>query len=242
MLARDVMTPRVISIEADAPVTRAAGVMLENRISGLPVVGSNGELVGMVTEGDFLRRREIGTERKRSRWLEFLVGPGRLADEYVRASGRKVSDVMTPEPRTAGEETPLDEIVKTMEQHHIKRVPIVRAGRLVGIVTRVNIMHALVSLAREERAPPGGDAAIREQILAEYAKHPWAPIPNVVVRDGIVELWGTITDYRERQALIVACENIPGVKAVHDHLVWIEPMSGFVVQSEEDEARSKAQS
>jgi CBS domain-containing protein len=242
MLARDVMTPRVISIEADAPVTRAAGVMLENRISGLPVVGSNGELVGMVTEGDFLRRREIGTERKRSRWLEFLVGPGRLADEYVRASGRKVSDVMTPEPRTAGEETPLDEIVKTMEQHHIKRVPIVRAGRLVGIVTRANIMHALVSLAREERAPPGGDAAIREQILAEYAKHPWAPIPNVVVRDGIVELWGTITDYRERQALIVACENIPGVKAVHDHLVWIEPMSGFVVQSEEDEARSKAQS
>ena len=242
MLARDVMTPRVISIEADAPVTRAAGVMLENRISGLPVVGSNGELVGMVTEGDFLRRREIGTERKRSGWLEFLVGPGRLADEYVRASGRKVSDVMTPEPRTAGEETPLDEIVKTMEQHHIKRVPIVRAGRLVGIVTRANIMHALVSLAREERAPPGGDAAIREQILAEYAKHPWAPIPNVVVRDGIVELWGTITDYRERQALIVACENIPGVKAVHDHLVWIEPMSGFVVQSEEDEARSKAQS
>src|SRR5215472_1645923 len=100
MLARDVMTPRVISIEADAPVTRAAGVMLQNRISGLPVVGSNGELVGMVTEGDFLRRREIGTERKRSRWLEFLVGSGRLADEYVRASGRKVSDVMTPEPRT----------------------------------------------------------------------------------------------------------------------------------------------
>jgi CBS domain-containing protein len=236
------MTPRVISIEADAPVTRAADVMLQNRISGLPVVGSNGELVGMVTEGDFLRRREIGTERKRSGWLEFLVGPGRLADEYVRASGRKVSDVMTPEPRTAGEETPLDEIVKTMEQHHIKRVPIVRAGRLVGIVTRANIMHALVSLAREERAPPGGDAAIREQILAEYAKLPWAPIPNVVVRDGIVELWGTITDYRERQALIVVCENIPGVKAVHDHLVWIEPMSGFVVQSEEDEARSKAQS
>ena len=238
MLARDVMTPRVISIEADAPVTRAAGVMLENRISGLPVVGSNGELVGMVTEGDFLRRREIGTERKRSRWLEFLVGPGRLADEYVRASGRKVSDVMTPEPRTAGEETPLDEIVKTMEQHHIKRVPIVRAGRLVGIVTRANIMHALVSLAREERAPPGGDAAIREQILAEYAKHPWAPIPNVVVRDGIVELWGTITDYRERQALIVACENIPGVKAVHDHLAWVEPNTGFVLASPEDTPNS----
>lgn len=240
MLARDVMSPRVIAIEADAPVMQAVRVMLQDRISGLPVVGPKGELVGMLTEGDFLRRREIGTERRRSRWLEFLIGPGRLADEYVRASGRKVGEVMTSEVFTAGEETPLDEIVNMMEQHRIKRVPIVRAGRPVGIVTRANIMHALVSLAREEKAPAGDDAAIREQILAECAKHPWAPVPNVVVRGGIVELWGTITEPRGRQALIVACENIPGVKAVHDHLVWIEPLSGFVVQSEEDEARAKA--
>jgi CBS domain-containing protein len=239
MLARDVMTPRVISIEADAAVMQAVRIMLQNRISGLPVVGPKGELVGMLTEGDFLRRREIGTERRRSRWLEFLIGPGRLADEYVRSSGRKVNDVMTPEPFTAGEDTPLDEIVKMMERHRIKRVPIVRAGTLVGIVTRANVMHALVSLAREEKAPAGDDGAIREQILAECAKQSWAPVPNVVVRDGIVELWGTITDYRERQALIVACENVAGVKAVHDHLVWIEPLSGFVVPSAEDEARAK---
>jgi CBS domain-containing protein len=241
MKARDVMTPRVISIETDAPIMRAVRLMLQNRISGLPVVGPQGELVGMVTERDFLRRGEIGTQRRRNRWLEFLIGPGRLADEYVHARGRKVEDVMTREPITVTEDTPLDEVVRLMERHRIKRLPVVRENELVGIVTRANIMHALVSLAAEAKAPPAGDdAAIRAQILAECKKQFWAPMTNVVVRNGVVELWGTITDERERQALVVASENVPGVKTVHDHLVWIEPNSGFVIQSEEDEARARA--
>ena len=240
MKARDVMTPRVISIETDAPITRAIYLMLQNRISGLPVVGPKGELVGMVTEGDFMRRGEIGTQRHRNRWLEFLIGPGRLADEYVHARGRKVAEVMTRDPITVSEDTPLDEVVRLMEKHRIKRLPVVRAGALVGIVTRSNIMHALVSPMIEPKAPAGDDAAIREQILAECKKQSWAPMTNVVVRDGVVELWGPISDERERQALIVASENVPGVKTVHDHMVWIEPNSGFMMQSEEDEARARA--
>lgn len=240
MLAREVMTPKVISVEADAPIMQAVHLMLQNRISGLPVVGPKGELVGMVTEGDFLRRGEIGTRRRRSRWLEFMIGPGRLAEEYVRASGRKVDDVMTRNPVTITEDTPLDQAVDLMERHRIKRLPVMRDGRLVGMVTRANLMHALVSLATQPKAPPGDDAAIREQILAECERQSWTPMSNVVVRNGVVELWGVITDERERQARIVAAENVPGVKAVHDHLVWIEPMSGFVVQSPEDEAQAKA--
>ncbi len=241
MKVRDVMTPRVISIEPDAPIMRAVRLMLQNRISGLPVVGSNGELVGMVTEGDFLRRGELGTQRRRSRWLEFLIGPGRLADEYVHTQGRKVEEVMTREPVTVTEDAPLDEVVRLMERNRIKRLPVLREDKLVGIVTRANIMHALVSLATESKAPPAGDdAAIRAQILAECSRQSWAPMSNVVVRNGVVALWGTITDERERTALIVAAENVPGVKTVHDHLVWIEPNSGFVIQSEEDEARERA--
>jgi CBS domain-containing protein len=234
------MTPRVISIEPDAPITRAVRLMLQNRISGLPVLGPKGELVGMVTEGDFIRRGEIGTQRRRNRWLEFLIGPGRLADEYVHARGRKVEEVMTREPITVTPDTPLDEVVRLMERHRIKRLPVLREGTLAGIVTRANIMHALVSLAAETKAPAGDDASIREQILAECGKQSWAPMANVVVRNGVVELWGTITDERERQALIVAAENVAGVRTVHDHLVWIEPNSGFVIQSEEDEARARA--
>jgi CBS domain-containing protein len=241
MKASDVMTTRVISVEADAPIMTAVRLMLQNRISGLPVVGGAGELVGMVTEGDFLRRGEISTERHRNRWLEFLVGPGRLAEEYVRARGRKVAEVMTREPVTMNEDAPLDEAVGLMERHRIKRLPVVRDGKLVGIVTRANIMHALVSLAVDaEAAPASDDAIIREQILAEINRQSWAPMANVTVRYGVVELWGTITDERERAALIVAAENVAGVKKVHDHLVWIEPNSGFAIQSEEDEARARA--
>jgi CBS domain-containing protein len=240
MKVRDVMTSRIVSIETDAPIMQAVRLMLQNRISGLPVVGLKGELVGMVTEGDFIRRGEIGTQRRRNRWLEFLIGPGRLADEYVHARGRKVEEVMTREPITVTEDAPLDDVVRLMERHRIKRLPVVRGAELVGIVTRANIMHALVSLAVEAKAPAGDDAAIREQILAECSKQSWAPMTNVVVRNGVVELWGMITDERERQALIVASENVPGVKTVHDHMVWIEPNSGFVIQSEEDEARARA--
>jgi CBS domain-containing protein len=219
----------------------AVRLMLQNRISGLPVVGPKGDLVGIVTEGDFLRRGELGTQRHRSRWVEFLIGPGRLATEYVHASGRKVEEVMTVPPVTVDEDTPLEQVADVMERRRIKRLPVLRDGRLVGIITRANLMHALVSLATQPKAAPGDDAAIRAQILAECDKQLWAPMANVVVRNGVVELWGVITDERERQARIVAAENVPGVKAVHDHLVWIEPNSGFVLQSPEDAAREKAQ-
>jgi CBS domain-containing protein len=240
MKAHDVMTWGTITVEPEASVTRAVRLMLQNKISGLPVVDAKGQLVGMVTEGDFLRRGELGTERRRPRWLEFLLGPGRLAAEYVQSSGQKVSEIMTPEPKTISPETPLDEVVRLMERHRIKRLPVVQDGKLVGIVSRANLLHALASVAREVKPPAGDDATIRERILAECAKQPWAPHVNVVVRDGVVGLWGVITDERERQAFMVAAENVPGVKAVHDHLAWIEPTSGMVILSDEDETKARA--
>jgi len=230
------MTPDVISVTARDTVLEAARMMLQNRISGLPVVDASGRLVGMVTEGDFLRRGEIGTERQRPKWLEILLGPGRMADEYVRSSGRKIEDVMTSDPVTVSEEDSLETVVELMERRHIKRLPVLRDGKMVGIVSRANLMHALVSLARDIETPAGGDAAIRDRILAAVAKQPWAPRINVVVKNGVVELWGTITDERERQGCIVTAENVAGVREVHDHLVWVEPMSGMAFPSPEDEA------
>jgi CBS domain-containing protein len=236
MQVRDVMTPDVISMTAKDTVLEAARMMLQNRISGLPVVDASGRLVGMVTEGDFLRRGEIGTERQRPKWLEILLGPGRMADEYVRSSGRKIEDVMTSDPVTVSEEDSLETVVELMERRHIKRLPVLRDGKMVGIVSRANLMHALDSLARDIETPAGGDAAIRDRILAAVAKQPWAPRINVVVKNGVVELWGTITDERERQGCIVTAENVAGVREVHDHLVWVEPMSGMAFPSPEDEA------
>jgi CBS domain-containing protein len=235
MQVKDIMTINVISIGADETIAKAANLMLQNRISGLPVVDKEGELVGMVTEGDFLRRGELGTQRRRPKWLEFILGPGKLAEEYVRASGRKVEDVMTPDPWTISEDDSLEAVVGMMERRHIKRLPVTRGDRMVGIVSRANLMHALSTFACDLPAPAGGDSAIRANILAAIAKQDWAPHINVIVKDGVAELHGVVTDDRERQGLVVAAENVAGVKKVHDHLVWVEPISGLAFASSEDE-------
>jgi CBS domain-containing protein len=229
MKAADVMTRHVISVRPDCEVVAAAQLMLQNRISGLPVVDDRGKLVGIVTEGDMLRRRETRTERRRPRWLEFLISPGRLASEYVQTHGRKICEIMTADPQTITEETPLDEIVLLMEKRRIKRLPVLRGDAMVGIVSRANLVWALASFAPEARDTNPSDASIRERILNEIETQPWTPktMTSVIVRDGIVELWGTVLDDRERHALRVAAENVPGVKEVKDHLVWVEPVSGM---------------
>ena len=203
--------------------------MLQHRISGLPVIDAKGQLVGVLSEGDFLRRRETNTEKRRSRWLEFLMGPGRIAAEYTHSHGCKVSEAMTVNPQIVAETASLEDIVELMERHRIKRVPVLCGGEVVDIVTRSNLMRAMVSVARAAPPTATDDMAIRQQLMDEVQKAEWAPSAtiDVVVLDGIVELWGVIIDDRQRAALKVAAENIPGVKDVKDHLVWVEPMSGM---------------
>jgi CBS domain-containing protein len=238
MRAADVMTPDPVCISPEASIADAVRLMLERKFSGLPVVDAGGALVGIVTEGDLVRRTETGTQRKRSGWLEFLIGPGRLAAEYLQAAGRKVGDVMTADVRTVTESSSLDEVVHLMERHQINRVLVVRDGKLVGIVTRANLLHALASVIAEATPGPTSDAAIRERLHAELKAQRWAPIAliNVGVRNGVVHLSGTLFDERQRGAIRAAAENIPGVKAVKDYLVWVDLMSGMpILPSEEEE-------
>ena len=222
MYVKDVVTPNVISVRPDDSVSAAARLMLENKISGLPVVDDLGKLLGIVTEGDFLRRAEIGTKRQRPKWVEFFLGPGRLADEYVQFSGRKVRDVMTHEVRTVSLEAPLEDVVRLMERHNIKRVPVLEGGKIVGIVTRANLLHAMASFVHEIAPLSAEDTATREQLLVELKAQPWKiGSIDVTVRNGVVRLSGTIIDERQRQALRVAAENIPGVKKVEDNIILV---------------------
>jgi CBS domain-containing protein len=147
---------------------------------------------------------------------------------------------MTADPWTVGEDDSLESVVELMERRHVKRLPVIRDGRMVGIVSRANLMHALASLSREAPAPAGGDSTICDNIIAAVGQQRWAPRVNVVVKNGVAELWGVVTDERERQALIVAAENVPGVAEVRDHLVWVEPMSGMAFSSDEDETEETA--
>ncbi|WP_348626160.1 MULTISPECIES: CBS domain-containing protein [unclassified Mesorhizobium] len=137
------MTTPVVEIDPDASIADAARLMLSKGISGLPVIRSDGTLVGIVSEGDFLRREELGTRRTRPRWLETLVSPGRAADEYVQANGRRIEEVMTADVVTVSPGTSLSRTVELMTRHHVKRIPVVDGGKVVGIVTRSDMLRAL---------------------------------------------------------------------------------------------------
>jgi CBS domain-containing protein len=236
MRAHQIMTRQVITIVADAPVVDAANIMLDKHISGLPVVDDAGAVVGIVSQGDFIRRAEIGTERKRGRWLKFLVGPGTAASDFVRERGRKVEEIMTPGPCTMTEDATLEDIVELMERNHVKRLPVLRGDRLVGIVTRTNLLQAVAGLTRDVPDPTADDDHIRHRIINAIEKSDWTPFGlGVIVANGVVHLSGVITNEQSRKASIVAAENISGVTRVHDHLCWVEPMSGMYLNSPEDD-------
>src|SRR6516164_7346767 len=157
MRAHQIMTRNVITVRPDSSIVDAAKLMLERHVSGLPVLDKDGVLVGIVSEGDFLRRSEIGTQRKRPRWLQYLMSPGRAANEFVHQSGRKVEEIMAHDPVTVTEDTQLEELVSLMEKHDIKRLPVMQNDRLVGIVTRANLLQAVASLARDVPDPTADD-------------------------------------------------------------------------------------
>ena len=202
---------------------------------------SNHDLVGVVSEGDFIRRSEIGTQRKRGRWLRFILGPGKSASDFVHEHGRKISEVMTRSPLTISEDTALEEIVELMEKNNVKRLPVIRADKIVGIVSRANLLQAVASLAREVADPTADDDHIRNRVIDAMEKNDWCPFGlSVIVKDGIVHLSGVITEERARQAAVVAAETVEGVKKVHDHLCWVDTMSGMYLNSPEDDDLAKA--
>ena len=222
MKARDVMTTGPHTIGPDATITEAARLMLEQRISALPVVGQSGKLIGIVSEGDLIRRVEIETAHTSSRWRTLFSSEVALAADYVKSHARRVRDVMTQSVITVTEDTPLVDIADLMEQHRIKRIPIERDDVLVGVVSRADLLKALVERCAMAAPAEPTDQAIGEQVIAELNRQPWGFMGagRVTVADGVVHLWGTVLSERERRAARVAAEGVRGVKDVIDHLTW----------------------
>ncbi|NIR61759.1 MAG: CBS domain-containing protein [Gammaproteobacteria bacterium] len=228
MLAKDVMTRDVATVTPETRVEDIAKLLLRRDISGVPVVDARGRLVGMVSEGDLIRRGE--TEGRRSWWLNLLTGPEERARDYLKAHGGHAEDVMTREVVSVSEETPVGEIARILERRRIKRVPVVRDGKLVGIVSRANLLHGLAShRERISIAPSPDDRTIREKILALVKREGWIThgALNVIVNEGVVELWGWVDSRDERKALMAAVEGIEGVKKVNDHLGSVAPYLGM---------------
>ncbi len=228
MQAKDVMTPDPVTVGPDTPVEEIARVLLDKRISGVPVVDEAGRVVGIVSEGDLIRRIEDLDDdrpRRRSWWLQLFTLPEDRARAFVRAHGRRAREIMTPDPVTVRPETPVSDIARLLEERGIKRVPVVDAeGRIVGIVSRADLLWALA--VQRPRPAATDDRALREAVLRAFdeAGLTHYPYVNVVVQDGVVHLWGIVASREIREALALAAGEVPGVRRVENHLAVRSPV------------------
>jgi CBS domain-containing protein len=229
LTAFDVMSRNPTTVQVGASLGDAVRLMLDRRVSGLPVIDAAGRVAGMLTEGDLLRRAETGTERQVT-WLQEFFLASNMADRFVQTHGRQVQDLMTHDVASVEESTPLSTVVSLMQNRRIKRLPVLRNGVLVGIVARADLLRALASVL-EHPADALDDEAIRIRLTGALHALKWVPVGiSVTVLRGVVELSGILFNEHDRAAMRVAAENIPGVVAVRDHLIFVEPNSGIVIE------------
>lgn len=227
MKARDIMVTNVMTVGPEASVRQAAEILFKNRISALPVVDEHGELIGIVSEGDLARRAELETDDRRSWWLEIFSRESKekLATEYVKSHARRVRDLMTRRVITAGPGTSLRDIAGLLEKNRIKRVPIVAKGRVVGIVSRANLVQALASLGKESQQSATSDSSIRKKVMARLNSERWSrhALLSAMVQDGKVTLWGVVDSRAEKEAARVAAEQVAGVREIENNLI-VQPV------------------
>jgi len=221
MIAADVMVRNVVSVKPDDTVGDVINLLLEHDISAVPVVDDDNKIVGILSEADLIHRREIDTEKAHRWWIEAVLPASKLANEFAKAHGQRVYEVMSPKVVTAEEDTPLGEIAALLERHRIKRVPIVRDGKLVGIVSRSNLIQALASAMPHANGPTAADRQIRLDLLDRLAQQKWTDFgeTNVIVKDGVVHLWGLVYTPDERKALVALAQEVPSVVSVSDEMI-----------------------
>jgi CBS domain-containing protein len=220
MFARNVMKAPVLTVRVSDLISDVAKFLLEKKISAAPVLDAKGKLVGMVSEGDLMRRFETSTERKHSWWSLLLSDDYKLMREYIKSHGRTIGEIMSRNVITASPSASLREVADLMERHSIKRIPIVENNSLVGIVSRVDLLRAFTGL-HHLIGISVDDAKLRDKILAQIEQQPWkhSKLINILVQDGVVDLSGIVDSDTERQAIRVAAESVAGVKAVNDHMI-----------------------
>jgi CBS-domain-containing membrane protein len=225
MKASDIMAMNVITVGPEASVREVANILLKNRISALPVVGKHKELIGIISEGDLVRRAELETDPRRPWWLKIFVSKNKeaLALEYVKSHAHRVKDIMTREVVTARPATPLRDIARLLEKNRIKRVPIVANGKVIGIVSRANFIQALASLPKEREPRSVTDSRTRKKIMAQFKSEQWSKhsFLSATVQRGTIKLWGIVDSEAEKEAARVAAESVAGVQAIENNVIVV---------------------
>lgn len=231
MRAKDVMSDSVMSISADATVYEAASLLVNAEVSAMPVVDEEGGMIGIVSEADLLDRGAADGSIHRNGLLKQLADQITSAGAFVHANSRHVTDVMTKPVVCVEEDTPLSDVARLMLDTGIKRVPVRRGSAVVGIVSRVDLVRALISQRSGNQAsavaclPMHADDQLRRDVESAVRGRSWslARRADVVVQDGIAHLWGVVPSDLVRQAYRIAAENVPGVKAVQSHMHVVTP-------------------
>ncbi len=226
MQAADVMTKDVITVSPETEIREIVELLIQHRISALPVVTADQRVVGIVSEGDLMRRIENKTDKRDSWWLSVLFSGSNDVEKYIKSHGRKAADIMTPNPVSISDDTPLYKIAQTLEKHHIKRVPVVKDGKLVGIVSRANLLQGFaVAYSDSTAAGSDDDQTLRNKVQHELTAEVGlaAGKINVVVSEGEVQLWGLVESAAEKKAAELAAESVKGVKRVTNNLGVASP-------------------
>jgi CBS domain-containing protein len=220
MKAHEIMTKEPVTVSPTTPVSDIAAALVRHRISAVPVVTKDNDVIGMVSETDLVRRAETGTERKRGWWLEIFIDANTMAREYVKAHGLRAQDVMARPVISVPEYAELSDVANLLETHRIKRLPVLRNGKLVGIVSRADVVRSLAQIKRVEKAAAPDDGTLQKAVAEKLRAASWldATYLNITVEKRVVQLWGFVSSDDQRKAARVLAEGVAGVIRVEDHL------------------------
>jgi CBS domain-containing protein len=221
MKAEDVMVRDLVTVEPQTSIADAIKLLADHDISALPVVGPDNRLIGILSEADLLEREELGASHHHPWWIEAVTPASQLAKEFAKAHGKTVAQLMSTHVVSANEDTPLSEIAALLERNRIKRVPIIRDGELVGIVSQSNLVQALASSEMAATPKLESDKVIRLEVLDLLGRQRWTDFGsrNITVQDGTVHLWGLVGSEAERNALVALAQGVPGVSGVVDEMI-----------------------
>jgi CBS domain-containing protein len=228
MEAQEVMTRDVVTVGPDATVGEIAALLVRHRISAVPVVSGDQQLIGIVTQTDLAHRSETGTEKRRKWWLEVFADPDVKAREYVKSHGRSARDIMTRFVVSVPQNASLGEVADVLDSQRIRQVPVVSKGRIVGMISRADIVRKLAETKAAASDARPDNSALQKAIWDQIKAQPWlkAALVNLSVQDGVVELWGAVDSSEQRQALRVLVEGVDGVRSVEDHVSLLPAVVG----------------